>query len=161
MKVKRRANFNPVFKQSGSENDGTQKWFSVSSPANSKSTNMLLAIRSTTKMKRSNHHQTKNNNNLQQGFAFFASENLNKECANCKSCACKLKSCCKNEDSEDEHDAVDSPRFVNFNFVSAPKKVSLKTIGVSIANIFKPNVKKVKHAELLFYITPKILPKLN
>jgi hypothetical protein len=138
-----------TFKAMPSSGGGKQSW--QTSP--SKSTNILLSIKTTTKMKRShnNHKQNAKNTQLQQGLALFASENFNKECVTCKKvCSCKFKNLCdeENESVEDEVDcsSSDSPipaihLVKNHSLEKSLKQSKLKSFGVSIANIFKPNVK--------------------
>ncbi len=111
----------------------------------SKSTNLLLSIRTTTKMKRSHNNQHAKNAHLQQGLALFASENFKNDCASCKkACKCKFQ----NNDTDESEDEIEclseSPapaiHLVNHNCDKALKQGKLKSFGVSIANIFKPNV---------------------
>jgi hypothetical protein len=132
---------------------GGKSWKTSNASPQSKGTNLLLSIKTTTKMKRTHHNQAaKKNVHLQQGMALFASENFAKGgCASCKKtvCACAFtKGGYEAEEyaegcSLSSSDDLDSPTvFTKFDHVveKPVKKNSLKSFGVSIANIFKPNV---------------------
>lgn len=102
--------------------------------SSSKLTNMLFSIK-TTKMKRTHHK----NLNIPQGFV---AQSAQLTCSACKDCCNTCYACYYNDLNEQKI------AHLNIKTEKNLKKVSLKAIGISFANLFKPNV-KIKNLNFL------------